>query len=103
MTSYCRASSLSVDSHLIGGIESRMKDMVKLDPPATIVVTSHSTLSGVSMVAPTVRVTNAPGFLHEILLLTVNMSGFGHHLLSGGTTALKGVKTVITKKTYLDV
>ena len=91
MSSYCGAS-LHFNSHFIGDIESRMKDRVKLDPPATIVVASHRTLSGVSMVTLTVRATDAQGFVHH--MLAMNVPGRGRHLFSSGTAALKGVNTV---------
>ena len=45
-----------------------MKDSVKLDSSATIVVAGHSTPRGVSMGTLTVRVTDAQGFLHDKLL-----------------------------------
>ena len=103
MTSDCGASSNFVDSNLIGDIESRRKDIVKLDPPATIVVAGHDTLRGVSMGTLTVRVTDAQEFLHDMLLPTMNVPGLGRHLFSGETAALKGIHTVIAKEPYLDV
>ena len=80
-----------------------MKDIVKLDPPATIVVAGHNTLRGVSMGTLAVRVTDAQGFLHDMLLPAMNVPGLGRHLISGGTAALKGINTVIAKESYLDV
>ena len=60
MTSDCGASSHFVDSNVIGDIESRVNDNVKLDPRAKIVVAGHSTLRGVSMdIILIVRVTDA--------------------------------------------
>ena len=103
MTSDCGASSHFVDSNRIGDIESRMKDIVKLDPPATIVVAGHNTLRGVSMGTLTVRVTDAQGFLHDMLLPAMNMPGLGRHLFSGGMAALKGINAVMAKESYLDV
>ena len=103
MTSDCGAASHFVDCNLVGGIESRMKDIVKLDPPATIVVAGHNTLRGVSMATLTVRVTDAQIFLHDILLPTMNVPGPGRHLFSGGTAALKGIRTIIVEESYLDV
>ena len=80
-----------------------MKDIVKLDPPATIVVASRSTLRGVSMGTLTVRVTDAQGFLHDTLLPAMNVPGLGRHLFSGGTAGLKRIDTAIAKEQYLDV
>ena len=37
-----------------------------------------------------------------MLLPAMNVPGFGHYLFSGGTAALKGVNTVITKESYLN-
>ena len=99
----CGMSSHFVDNSLIGDIESWMKDIVKLDPPATIVITNHSTLSGVSMGTLTIRVTDAQNFLPDMLLPAINVPGFFRHLFSGGTAALKGLNTVIAKESYLDV
>ena len=58
----CGASSYFVDGNLIGDIESRMKDIVKLDPSAKTVVASHSTLRGVSTSTLTVRSRLNKGF-----------------------------------------
>ena len=80
-----------------------MKDIVKLDPPATIVVAGHSTLRGVSMGTLTVCVTDAQGFLHDMLLPAMNVPGLGRHLFLGRTATLKGIYTVIAKESYLDV
>ena len=86
MTSDCGASSHFVNSNLIGDIESRMKGIVKLDPPATIVVAGHNTLRGVSMDTLPVRVTDAQGSIQNILLQAMDV-----------------VNTVIAKESYLDV
>ena len=51
----------------------------------------------------TVRVTDAQGFLHDILLPTMHIPGLDHHLFLGGTVALKGVNAVIAKGSYLNV
>ena len=51
----------------------------------------------------TVRATDAQGFIHNMLLLTVNVPGFGCHMFSGGTAALKEVNTIIAKQSYLNV
>ena len=99
----CGAASHFIDSNLIGDIESRMKNIVKLDPPSTIVVAGHSILRGVSMDTLTVRATDAEVILHDILLPVMNVSGLGRHLFSGGTVALEGINTVIAKESYLDV
>ena len=80
-----------------------MKDIVRLDPPATIVVAGYSTLRGVSMGTLTVRVTDAQGVFHDMLLPAMNVPGLGRHLFSGGTAARKGINTVIANKSYLDV
>ena len=98
MTSDCGASST-----FIGEIESRMKDTVKLDPPAMIVIAGHNTFKKVSMGILIVRVTDAQGFLHDMLLPAMNVPGLGRHLFSGGTAAMKGINTVIDKESYLDV
>ena len=103
MTMGCGALSYFVDNKLMGDIESRMKYIVKLDPPATIVVAGHSTLKRVSMGTLTVRVTDAQGFLHDMLLPAMNVPGLRRHLFSGGTAVLKGVNTVIAKESYLGV
>ena len=103
MMSDCEASSHFVDCNLIGDIESRMKDIVKLDPPATIVSAGHRALRGVSRGILTVRVTDAQNFLHDMLLPAMNVPGLGRHLFSGGMTALKGIYTIIAKESYLDV
>ena len=66
-----------------------MKDIMKLDPPATIVVAGHSTLRGVSMGTLIVRVTDAQGFLHDMLLPAMNVPGLGRHLFLGRTATLK--------------
>ena len=79
-----------------------MKNVFKLDPSATIVIAGHSTLSGVSMSTLTVRVTDAQGFLHDMLLPAMNVPRLGRHLFSGETAALKGVNTVIAKESYFD-
>ena len=76
---------------------------MKLDPPATIVVAGHGTLRGVGMGTLTVRVTDGQGLLLDMLLPAKNVPGLDRHLLSGGTAALEGINTVITKKSYLDV
>ena len=80
-----------------------MKNIVKLDPPTTIVIAGHSTLRGVSIGTLTVRVADAQGFLHDMLLPAMNVPGIGRHLLSGGTVALNGIHTFIAKKSYMDV
>ena len=90
MSSECGASPHFVDSNFISDIESRMKDIVKLDPQATIVVAGHSILRGVSMDTLTVRVIDTQGFLHVMLLPAMNVPGLGRHLFSGGTRRLKG-------------
>ena len=46
MMSDCGASSDFVDSHSIGDTESQIRGIVKLDPPATIIVDGHNTRSG---------------------------------------------------------
>ena len=103
MTSVCGASSHFVDSNLVGHIASRLKNIVKLHPLATIVVAGHSTLRGVSIGTFAVRVTNAQDFLHDMLLPAMNMPVLGGHLFSGGTAALKEINTIIAKESYLDV
>ena len=45
----------------------------------------------------TVRVTYAQGFLHDMLVPTMNVPGLGRHLISGGTMALKEINTVIPR------
>ena len=80
-----------------------MKDIVKLGPPAMIVVAGHSTLRGASMGTLTVRVTDAQGFLLDMLRPAINVPGLGRHLFSGGTAALKGMNTIIAKESYLNV
>ena len=92
-----------VDSHLIGNIESRMKDIVKLDLPATTVITDHSTPSGVSMGTLSVRVTGVQDFLRDMFLPAVNVPGLSRHLFSGRAANLKGVNTAIVKEPSLDV
>ena len=77
-----------------------MKDIVKLDPLATIVVASNRTLRGVSMSTLTVRVPNAQSFLHDMILSAMNLPGLGRQLFSGEMAALKGVNTVIAKESY---
>ena len=103
MTSNCGASSHFVDSHLLGDIESWTKDIVKLDPSATIVVVGHRTPSEVSMGTLTVRVTNVQCFIHDMLLPAMNVPGLRRRLFSGGTAALKGMNTAIAKQLYLGV
>ena len=103
MTPDCGASSHFVDSKLIGENDSRIKDIAKLDPRETIVVASHITLTGVGMGTLTVHVTKAQGFLHDMLLPTMNVPGLDRHLFSGGTMTLNGVNMVIAKEPYLDV
>ena len=76
--------------------------IVKLDPPATIVVTGHNTFSGVSMGTLTVCVTDAQGLIADMLLPAMNVPGLGRHQFSGGAAALKGVNTSFTKQSYLD-
>ena len=85
-------SSHFVDSNLIGDIEPRTKDIVKFYPPELIVVTGHSTLRGVSMVILAVRVTDAQGFFHDMLLptMTVPCPGPGRHLFQEVRRRLKG-------------
>ena len=80
-----------------------MKDIVMLDPSATIVVASHSTLSGVSMGALIVRVTDTQFFLHDMLLPAINVPGLSRHLVSGKAAALKEVNMGIAKESYLDI
>ena len=60
-----------------------MKDIVKIDPAAAIIVASHSTLSGVSMGTLTVRITDAQGFLHDILLSAIYVPGLGFGFFPG--------------------
>ena len=95
-------SSHIVDSH-ISDFESRMKDIVKLDPPTTIVIADHSTLSEVSMGTLLVRVTDAQYFTHDMLLPAMNIPGLDRYLFLGGTVSLKGVNMIIAKQSYLDV
>ena len=80
-----------------------MKDIVKLDPPSMTAFAGYTTLRRVSMDTLTVRVIDAQGFLHGMLLPAMNVPGLGRHLFPGGMTVLKGVNTVIAKKTSLDV
>ena len=80
-----------------------MKNIVKIDPTAIIVVAGHSMLSGVSMGIRTVRVAVTQSFLHDMLLPAMNVRGLGRHLFSGRTVALQGVNMVIAKEPYLDV
>ena len=101
MTSDCGAPSHFVDSNLIGDITSRMKNIMKLD--LTIVIAGYNTPREVSKGTVTVRVTGAQDFLHKTLLPAMNMPGFGRHLFSGGRVVLKGLNTVSTKESYLDV
>ena len=103
MTSDRGESSHFVDSHLLDISNSPMKKIVKLDAPATIIVTGHSTLRGVSMRTPTVRVTNAQGFIYDMLVLAMNASDLSRHLFSVGTAAHKRMNTVIANISYLDV
>ena len=51
----------------------------------------------------TVRVTDAQGFFHSMLLPAMNVPGLGRHRFSGGTAALEGIHTVIAKQSYLGV
>ena len=103
MTSDCGASSHFVDSHLVGNIESRIKDIVKIDPPATIDIANHSMLSGVGVGTLIIRVTDTEDFLHDMLLPTTSVPEYGRHLISRGTSVLKGVNTAIAKKSFIDV
>ena len=74
-----------------------MKNIMKLDPPATIVVAGHSTFRGVGVGTLTVCATDAQGFLHDMLLPAINVLGLGRHLFSGGMAAFKGVNTTIAQ------
>ena len=75
-----------------------MKDIVKLDPPATtIVVADHSTLKRVSMGTLTVCVTFAQGFPLGMLLPAMNVPGLDHYLFSEGTVALIMTNTTILR------
>ena len=80
-----------------------MKGVVKLVPPATIVVVRQSTLRGISMGTLTVRAADAKGFLHDILLPAMNVPGLCRHLFLGGAVVLREVNIVIAKESYLDV
>ena len=80
-----------------------MKDIVKLDLPATIVIAGHSTLSGVSMGTLTVRVTDGQTFFLDMVLPAIIVLRLGRHLFSVGTVALKGVNTIIANELVLDV
>ena len=97
MTSSSGLSSHFVDGHLIGNIESRTKNIGKLDPPAALIVAIYSTTSGVGMGPLTVRGTDAQGFLYDILLPVMNVPRLGRHLFSGGMVASKGVSTIISR------
>ena len=97
MTSDCGTSPHFVDSHLKGDMESRIKDIVIHDPPVTVIVAGHSTLSRVSIGTLTVRITGAQGYIHDMLLPAMNMPGLSRQLFSGGKAALKGVKMIIIK------
>ena len=79
-----------------------MKDIVKVDPLTTIVIAGHKTLSRVTMIILTVRVTDAEHFLH-MLLPAMNVPGLGHHLFSEGIMTHKEVSTIIAKESYLNV
>ena len=103
MTSYCGASSHFIDSPLVGDIESRIKDIVKLDPPATIVAAVHNALSRVSMGTLTIRFIYAQGFLHDMLLPAMNLLGRDRDLFPGKTVALNGVNTIIANESNFDV
>ena len=78
-----------------------MKDIVKLDQPTMILVAGHSTLTGVSIGTLTVRVSDAQGFLHGMLLSTMNVPGLGRHPFSKETAAYKGINTFLAKESYL--
>ena len=71
---------------------------MKLHPPAMVVVAGHSTLRGVRMGTLTVYVTDAQGFLHNMLLSGMNVPGLNGHLFSERTVALEWVSTVIAKE-----
>ena len=51
----------------------------------------------------TVRATDAQGFIHNMLLLTMNVPRLGCHMFSRGTAALKGFNTIIAKQSYWNV
>ena len=67
-----------------------MKDIVKLDPSATIVVAGHNTLRGVSMGTLTVRVTDAQEFLHDVSLPAIMCQGLADAYFREGRRRLKG-------------
>ena len=75
-----------------------MKDIMELNPPATIVVAGHSTLSGVSIGTLVVCVIEAQGFFQDMMLSAMNMPGLGRHLFSGRTAGLENLNTIISKK-----
>ena len=75
-----------------------MKDIVKVDPSAKIFVADHSTFRGVSMGTLTVRVIDAQGFLHDMLLPAMDVPWLCRNLFLGGTVALKGINMVIVRK-----
>ena len=81
MTTDCATLSHFVDSDLIGDIESRVKNIVKPDPLVTIIVAGHSMLSGGSIDTLTARVTDAQGFLPDMLLPAMNVPGLDWHFV----------------------
>ena len=82
---------------------SRMKDIIKVNSPAMTAIAGHSILSGVSMGTLTVRLTDAQGLIHDMVLPAMNVLGLGRHMILRETAALKWVNTITVKQSYFDV
>lgn len=103
MTSDCGASSHFIDNHIFPGTKRRIVDYVKLDWPATIVVAGDNQLHRIGKGTVLVLATDHQGNIRSVRLPGMIVRGLERPLFSGGTAALQGVTTFISKQAYLDL
>ncbi len=103
MTVDTGASNHFLDSELLPGLDQRMVEYTKVDPPLIVNVAGQGQLHGTSKGALNVTVTDQDGGQHAVRLPFICVPKLGRHLFSGGTARKQGVSTFIGQTSFLDM
>ena len=92
-----------IDSELIRGVESRMLEYARIEPPVEVRAAGDNVLRGTAQGILLVVVRGTDDVLRTVRLFVVLVRGLKRHIFSSLAAAQKGIKTVIEQKSsFLD-
>ena len=87
-----------IDPELIRGVESRMQEYTRIEPPMEITVAGNNVLRDIAQGILLIVVRGTDDALRTLKLDIVLVPDLKRNLFSGSVTAKKGVKTIIEQK-----